>query len=116
MDKVLLKVDPKELWKFALDEDGYRTEVEILEPEEKYLNGTQKKQREIYNHYGFDIQLDKLEEECLELALAIKNRCKPHSKGFKNVIEEIADVLNVLEQILDNNQKLKNGGRQVERI
>lgn len=83
------------------------------------------KQNEVYDHYGFDKQLEKLEEECLELALAIKHKDRPSSNDFKNLIEEMADVENLLEQIKNNNKYIAEGikcykqykvDRQINRI
>lgn len=89
------------------------------------LKTTEDKQREIYSHYGLDTQLEKLEEECLELALAIKHRDKPGRNGENNIIYEMADVLNLIEQIKENNEYYGTGidslkeykiNRQIDRI
>lgn len=76
------------------------------ENDEEICISSKEKQRKIYNHYGLDHQLDKLEEECLELALGIKHRNKPRNADRKNLIEEMADVLNLIEQISDNNSNI----------
>lgn len=60
------------------------------------------KQKEIYSHYGLENQLGKLEEECLELALAVKRHLAEPDDPKLNfqVGEEMADVLNLIEQII----------------
>ncbi len=101
MKKILLSVDPRELWKFTLDEDGYRTEVETLESEERYLTELEENQLAIIEHYGFEHQLDKLVEECAELIQA-RMKAKSGSENidrFDNVIEEIADIKNIISQM-----------------
>ena len=58
------------------------------------LTEIQKKQIKIMVHYGEDQQLEKLVEECAELIKAIMK-----SKTIDdNVVEEMADVKNLLEQ------------------
>jgi hypothetical protein len=54
----------------------------------------------ILNYYGIDHQLHKLEEELTELLLVVK-RVRSGRAGFLSyaLIEEIADVENVLDQI-----------------
>lgn len=96
-----------------------------MEAKEEYRVDTNiiQKQKQIYNNYGLDTQLDKLEEECLELILAIKH--KNRVLGIGNIIEEMADVLNLIEQIKDNNEYIEKGikrnieykvNRELERI
>ncbi len=54
----------------------------------------QRKQIRIMDHYGEDRQLEKLVEECAELIKAIMK-----SKTIDdNVVEEMADVKNLLQQ------------------
>ncbi|GEM_PF-1135027 len=64
----------------------------------------QEQQKEIFFHYGLDSQLDQLVEECSELIQAV---CK-YKRNFRSLksprilgslIEEIADVENLIEQI-----------------
>jgi len=58
------------------------------------LTEIQKKQIKIMVHYGEDQQLEKLVEECAELIKAIMK-----SKTIDdNVVEEMADVKNLLQQ------------------
>ena len=64
----------------------------------------EKKQKAIIAHYGVDKQLDMLVEECAELIQAIQKykRYKDipgEGKAFDNLIEEIADVENIIDQI-----------------
>lgn len=66
------------------------------------------KQKYVFNYHGLDTQLDKLGEECLELALAIRHKDRP-TIGLGNVIEEMADVLNLLEQIKNNHINIRQG-------
>ena len=58
----------------------------------------------IYNHYGYDAQMEKLKEECLELTLAIQHKEKP-----EKIIEEMADVENVMEMLKECNTDIYNG-------
>lgn len=72
------------------------------------------KQKEIINYYGFDNQMDQLIEECGELIVSIaKNKrysfsdtCIDH---YENLIEEIADVKNLIEQLELSNDYVKQG-------
>ena len=60
-------------------------------------------------HFGYENQREQLEEECCELIMATKKyrRTQGHGKtpkmseaeAFRNIIEEIADVEVMLEQI-----------------
>ena len=52
----------------------------------------------IFNHYGFRHQLSKLKEECLELVEAIDTFEKESLMNWTHVEEEMADVLNVIDQ------------------
>lgn len=88
------------------------------------------KQLEIINHYGTDKQLDQLIEECGELIVAIaKTKRYPFSDTcidkYENLIEEMADVKNLIEQIEIENSWIKEGvkrnieykvNREIERI
>lgn len=57
------------------------------------------KQIEIIKHYGTDKQLDLLIEECAELIQAICKRKRHNNSNWDfNMIEEIADVENIIEQ------------------
>lgn len=52
----------------------------------------------IFKHYGFRHQLSKLKEECLELVEAIDTFEKEPLMNWTHVEEEMADVLNVIDQ------------------
>lgn len=54
--------------------------------------------RAIADHYGTAAQLDKLVEECIELAHAVQ-RLKANKGPAVDVLEEIADVRIVAEQV-----------------
>lgn len=58
---------------------------------------------EIFEHYGPEHQAYKLEEECAEL-LAAAARCNadinPDAEHAEHYLEELADVILVLEQII----------------
>lgn len=62
------------------------------------------KQKEIIDHYGFDNQLDQLMEECGELIVSIAKSKRYESADvcvdhYDNLIEELADVKNLIEQL-----------------
>lgn len=64
----------------------------------------EKKQLEIIKHYGIGNQMDLLAEECAELIVAVSKfrRTKFADLEFElsyNLVEEMADVENVIEQI-----------------
>ncbi|HZJ76269.1 MAG TPA: hypothetical protein VFC70_01045, partial [Oscillospiraceae bacterium] len=70
-----------------------------METEEKYITEIQKKQIKIMVHYGEDRQLEKLVEECAELIQAIMKSKRTNVFYINNdVIQEMADVKNLLEQ------------------
>ena len=71
------------------------------------------KQLTIIKHYGVDKQLDLLIEECGELIQAICKFKRSDHPALEillnyNLIEEIADVENIIEQIKLNNPGLVN--------
>ena len=88
------------------------------------------KQLEIIRHYGEDHQLDKLIEECSELIQAIckwkQNYLEIDSIDYlDNMLEEMADVKNVIEQFELTDEyikeeikrwKMEKVDRQLERI
>jgi len=66
---------------------------------------------EILKHYGADNQLDKLAEECAEFAAArLKNRISPSQEAADHEMDELADVIVMLEQIVQS-QKPAQGRR-----
>lgn len=97
-----------------------------METEEKYLTEVQKKQIQIMNHYGEDRQLEKLVEECAELIKAImKTKISNVFYINNDVIQEMADVKNLLQQFELKQSYLKDTvnfimeskvDRQLERI
>ncbi len=79
----------------------------------------------IVDFYGGDKQLRQLQEECAELIVAINKRLRYGStKAFVNLIEELADVEIMVEQIKyyyrikDNVNDVKYGkiNRQFDRM
>lgn len=50
--------------------------------------------------WGVDAQVDMMQEECLELALAIrKHRREPTKERFEDFIDEVADVIIMANQM-----------------
>lgn len=76
-----------------------------MEKEEIYLTEIESKQLQLIHHYGLENQLDKLIEESSELVQAICKWRRNNKPGFMessdgvHLIEELADVLNLIEQI-----------------
>lgn len=56
-----------------------------------------KRLKQIADHYGLDSQLDMLQEECAEL---IQAASKYKRNGNYSIIEEIADVYIMLDQVV----------------
>lgn len=85
---------------------------EILKEESK-IKSKEIKQKQIIEHYGFDTQLIQLIEESSELIQAI---CKWRRNIFKDssieymdqMIEEMADVKNLIEQLELNDSYIKH--------
>ena len=72
------------------------------------------KQLEIINHYGLEKQLDQLLEESGELIVAIAKTKRYSRPGLsldhhENLVEELADVKNLIEQIELKNSYIKEG-------
>ena len=66
-------------------------------------------------YYGFDKQSNLLMEECAELIQAVNKYKRNPSSGTENIIEEIADVELMIEQIkhlLGINTKYVEGNKQ----
>ncbi|WP_130806499.1 hypothetical protein [Senegalia massiliensis] len=92
-----------------------QTEIRELKEENKRLKleneqlkkgkgDVKKQQKQIFNHYGLDLQLDQLVEECSEViqaACKYKRRCRDlnNPRILGSLIEEIADVKNLIEQL-----------------
>lgn len=94
----------------------------MSEAENKCMTEIQEKQINIIEHYGVDHQLLKLAEECAELIQAI---LKDEDVFKANIIAEMADVLNLIEQIRSVDEFIDKGvnsvkeykiNREVERI
>jgi len=71
----------------------------------------EKKQKAIIDHYGVEKQLDMLVEECAELIQAIQKNKRykdipGDGKALEDVIEEIADVKNIITQLEINDEYL----------
>lgn len=56
------------------------------------------RQKAIFDHYGFHHQLEKLKEECRELIEAVDAFQKEPLLNWTHVEEEMADVLNLIDQ------------------
>lgn len=64
---------------------------------------------DVADHYGYEIQSEQLVEECAELIQAVNKYRRARGTGqathisekeaFNNLVEEIADVENMLEQL-----------------
>lgn len=92
-----------------------QTEIRELKEENKRLKleneqlkkgkgNVKQQQKQIFNHYGLDLQLDQLVEECSEViqaACKYKRRCRDlnNPRILGSLIEEIADVKNLIEQL-----------------
>lgn len=62
---------------------------------------------QIFIHYGYNCQQEKLIEECSELIRAIVK------KDDRNFVEEMADVTVIIEQFINHYPKMKE---QFERV
>lgn len=85
-----------------------------MEEQTEYKIDIKAKQKNIIDHYGFDAQMDQLVEECGELIVAIsKNNRYALSENcidhYENLIEELADVKNLIEQLELSNDYVKEG-------
>ncbi len=90
------------------------------------LTEVQRKQIRIMDHYGEDLQLEKLVEECAELIQAImKTKIDKTLRIDDNVLHEMADVKNLIQQFELKQNRLKDTvdliimckvNRQLERI
>ena len=79
--------------------------------------------KQIADHYGFSSQADMLIEEAAEYMVALNKLRRGKSEAYKNIKEEVADILVVASQLryllgedeIDSimNKKLK---RQLQRI
>lgn len=70
----------------------------------------QKKQINIIEHYGLEEQLNRLIEECGELVQAIcKWKRYPNTDKLLALIEELADVKNLIEQLELDSDYIEEG-------
>ena len=85
-----------------------------MEKQEIYLTELENKQLKIINYYGSDNQIDILLEESAELVQAIC-KWKRYYKSENSIdslgllIEEMADVKNIIQQLELNNEFIKEG-------
>lgn len=92
-----------------------------MEDEEKYLTGIQEKQKTIVGYYGPYKQLNQLVEECAELIVAIQKQQRyDFSSISDSVVEEMADVKNLIEQLELHKHYVAEGvktvkGRKIDR-
>ena len=85
-----------------------------MEKQGEYKTNISQKQKKIIDHYGFDNQSDQLIEECGELIVSIsKNKRYSLSEScidyYDNLIEELADVKNLIEQLELKNDYVRQG-------
>lgn len=91
----------------------------MSETQETYKSDIETKQLKIIDHYGMDKQLDQLIEESSELIKAIC-KYKRHGRGDSTIdllidlIEELADVKNLIEQIELDSDYIKDGIKQLK--
>lgn len=84
----------------------------------------EKQLKYIANKYGKESQLRQLQEECAELIVACSKILRMSDKSINNLIEEIADVRVMIEQIeylygiksLVEDEMIYKVERQLERI
>lgn len=82
---------------------------------------------EVADHFGYEIQSEQLVEECAELIQAVNKYRRARGTGqptalseeaaFENLVEEIADVESMLEQIkylLKISQEMIDGIKEVK--
>ena len=91
----------------AAFEKALRREKPTDELEQAYRQGYMQGRKEcdpriirIAEHYGYEAQREQLEEECAEAILAIqkvKRSCS--AERFANLVEEVADVLIMAQQM-----------------
>lgn len=77
--------------------------------EDRANTNIQNKQLQIIEHYGMDKQLEQLIEECGELIVAISKFKRSKSFTMQDVIEEMADLENLIEQFKEKHEFIKDG-------
>lgn len=86
----------------------------MSEAENKCMTEIQEKQLSVIEHYGVDNQLDQLIEESAELILAIRKYKRSVLRDPVGLINELADVLNLIEQIRLKDEFIDNGVSSVK--
>lgn len=56
--------------------------------------------RKIADHYGMESQIDIMQEECAELVQAVSKYKRGKDDDFSHLLEEMADVMIMIEQVL----------------
>lgn len=94
---------------------GILKQIDDIEKSKEYVDAYYRlgeSKKIIAEYYGTDLQMDMMIEECSELIQAImKNKRKATEETMENVIEEMADVYLVLDQLID---LLKIGNKVIE--
>ncbi len=54
----------------------------------------------IADHYGMESQIDIMQEECAELVQAVSKYKRGKDNDFSHMLEEMADVTIMIEQVL----------------
>jgi NTP pyrophosphatase (non-canonical NTP hydrolase) len=68
------------------------------------------KLRKIADHYGMESEIDIMQEECAELVQAVSKYKRGKDDDFSHLLEEMADVMIMIEQVLyliDNRMNAK---------
>lgn len=56
--------------------------------------------KKIADHYGMESQIDILQEECAELVQAVSKYKRGKDDDFSHLLEEMADVTIMIQQVL----------------
>lgn len=65
--------------------------------------------KKIADHYGMESQIDIMQEECAELVQAVSKYKRGKDDDFSHLLEEMADVMIMIEQVLYLLDKRMNG-------
>lgn len=74
-------------------------EIPHAHKEEVKMNNDEKTKK-IADHYGMESQIDILQEECAELVQAVSKYKRGKDDDFSHLLEEMADVTIMIEQVL----------------
>lgn len=74
-------------------------EIPHAHKEEEKMNNDEKTKK-IADHYGMESQIDILQEECAELVQAVSKYKRGKDDDFSHLLEEMADVTIMIEQVL----------------